>query len=292
MFKLAVFTDEVSQDFQTVVDLCEEYRLDGIEIRSVWDKPPQHITDDDIHAMKTILKETEIKVCCVASPFFKCEINSEEEYEQHIEILERCIHLAQSFDCNLIRGFTFWRRGHVENVWQMLLDRFAAPIRILERTGAQLGVENEASTFIGTGKILKKFLRDLGSDHVKAIWDPCNCLYDEHVQETPFPDGYEVIKDKIAHMHLKDSKRGRTPGKAECCPIGNGDIDYEGQFKALIRDNYTGYVSLETHWRPVPLTEEERNRPGGCKFSEAAENASRICLDRIFQILDKCGIAP
>ena len=124
MFKMGVFTDEVSQDFQVVVDLCKEYGLEGIEIRSVWDKPPQNITDDDIARMKAILDGTDIKICSVASPFFKCEIDSDDEYNQHIEILERCIHLAQSFDCNIVRGFTFWRRGKAEDVWQQILDTY------------------------------------------------------------------------------------------------------------------------------------------------------------------------
>ena len=44
MFKLAVISDEVSQDFQTVVNVSAEYKLNGVEIRSVWDKPPQDLS--------------------------------------------------------------------------------------------------------------------------------------------------------------------------------------------------------------------------------------------------------
>ncbi|MEW6357879.1 MAG: sugar phosphate isomerase/epimerase family protein [Planctomycetota bacterium] len=291
MFKMGVFTDEVSQDFQTVVNLCKEYRLEGIEIRSVWDKPPQNISDDDIAEMKKILDGTGIKICSVASPFFKCELDSDEEYRQHIAILERCIHLAQSFDCHIVRGFTFWRRGRAEDVWQQILDKYQEPIKILERTGAKVGIENEASTYIGTGRALRKFLDDLGSPHVGAIWDPCNCLYDPDVQEVPFPDGYQAIKNRMIHMHLKDSKRAEGGGKAECVPIGEGDIDFRGQFKALVNDGYTGYVSLETHWRPAAaLSEDERDKPGGAKFSESGEEASRICLNNTFKIFEEIGI--
>jgi len=291
MFKMGVFTDEVSQDFQTVVNLCKEYGLEGIEIRSVWDKPPQNISDDDIAEMKKILDGTGIEICSVASPFFKCEIDSDDGYKQHIDILERCIHLAQSFDCHIVRGFTFWRRGKAEDVWQQMLDKYEEPVKLLERTGAKIGIENEASTYIGTGQVLKRFLDDLGSEHVGAIWDACNCLYDEDVEETPFPDGYSAIKDRMIHMHLKDSKRADAPGKSECVPIGEGDIDFPGHFKALIDDGYAGYVSLETHWRPTAaLSEEARDRPGGAAFSAAGEEASRICLDNTFKIFEKIGV--
>ena len=35
MFKIGLIGDEVSQDFQTVVNLSTEFNLDSIEIRSV-----------------------------------------------------------------------------------------------------------------------------------------------------------------------------------------------------------------------------------------------------------------
>ena len=57
MFKIGVIGDEVSQDFQTVVNVSEEFNLDSIEIRSVWDKSPQELSRNDIDQMKRILGE-------------------------------------------------------------------------------------------------------------------------------------------------------------------------------------------------------------------------------------------
>ncbi|NIR00558.1 MAG: hypothetical protein GTN78_10215, partial [Gemmatimonadales bacterium] len=34
--KLAVFTDEVSQDLETALKLAVRYNLDGVELRTVW----------------------------------------------------------------------------------------------------------------------------------------------------------------------------------------------------------------------------------------------------------------
>jgi sugar phosphate isomerase/epimerase len=31
-------------------------------------------------------------------------------------------------------------------------------------------------------------------------------------------------------------------------PLGTGALDWKGQFAALVRDGYRGWVSLETHW--------------------------------------------
>ncbi|HIE03419.1 MAG TPA: sugar phosphate isomerase/epimerase [Candidatus Latescibacteria bacterium] len=287
MFKKAVFTDEVSQDLKVVLKVVEDYNLDGIEIRSLWDKPPQDLVDE-IPRLKEGLRDTGLKVCSIASPFFKCDIDSEDEYKEHLDILRRCIKLAQALDCTVIRGFTFWRKGRgAEDYWQRILDKFEEPVKISEQEGMTIGIENEASTMIGTGKVLAEFLKALDHPNVKATWDPANSVYDEHVKEEPYPEGYEAIKPFMVHMHLKDAGKDPKTGELVSVPIGDGVIDYRGQFRALIGDGYEGFVSLETHWRPKALSKEEVDKPGGSKFSESGEYASRVCLDNWFKILEE-----
>lgn len=289
MFKRAVFTDEVSQDLQTVVDVSLEYGLDGIEIRSIWDTPPQNLVPQ-LPKIKETLKNTGLAVCSIASPFFKCDIDSEEEYAQHIGILRNCIRLAQALDCKIIRGFTFWRKGKVEKQWNKIIAQFEEPVQILEAEDMYMAIENEASTSIGTGKVLARFLKEIDSPRIGSMWDPANSLFDEDVEEVPYPDGYETIKDRMIHMHLKDAGKDPETGEMACTPIGEGEIDFQGQFKALTEDGYEGYVSLETHWRPVKLSKEELDRPGGSAFSESGEYASRLCLDNWTGMLRELGL--
>ena len=37
-FRLGVITDEISQELSEALDVAEEFALDGVEIRSVWDR--------------------------------------------------------------------------------------------------------------------------------------------------------------------------------------------------------------------------------------------------------------
>ncbi len=233
--------------------------------------------------MKQFLSGTPLRVCSIASPFFKCDITSDQEYREHLDILKRCIDLGKRFDCSLVRGFTFWRKGPAADVWRQILAKFEEPLHILEETGAVMGLENESSTFIGTGKTTRKFLDELCSPHVKAVWDPANSLADTDEYETPFPDGYETLKDAIIHVHIKDGRRVAT-GIAHT-PVGDGEIGWAKQFRALVDDRFAGYCSLETHWRPAPMDRAMIDRPGG-KFSESCEYASRICLDNILKLVD------
>lgn len=34
-------------------------------------------------------------------------------------------------------------------------------------------------------------------------------------------------------------------------PIGKGQIDLKGQLRALMKDNYGGGISVETHYAPI-----------------------------------------
>jgi sugar phosphate isomerase/epimerase len=281
--KLAVFTDEISQDFARAIQVAEEYRLDGIEVRSVWKNGPHKIPAADVARMKEILSDGSLRVCSIASPFFKCDLHSRREISDHLDILKRCIELGKRFDCTLIRGFAFWRKGPAQDVWQEILDEFQAPLRILEENNAVLGIENESSTYVGTGRSLRRFLDDLDSERVRALWDPANSLADTDEREVPYPDGYRAIQDKLVHVHVKDGHR--TPTGIDHTPVGEGEIDYLGQFRALRDDGFQGYCSLETHWRPSKMDREMIDRPGGEKFSEAGEYASRKCLDNILRLV-------
>jgi L-ribulose-5-phosphate 3-epimerase len=56
-------------------------------------------------------------------------------------------------------------------------------------------------------------------------------------------------------MHCKDVVR-KPDGSSEWAPVGRGIIDFVSQFRALMKDGYTGTVSLETHWQGGGTPEE------------------------------------
>ena len=287
MFSLSVISDEISQDFRRVIDVCKDYGVAMVEPRSVWDTPPQELSPDQVRRMKGILRDHGFRVPCIASPFLKCDLGNDEQYGQHLDILRRCISLAHELDCRIIRGFTFWKTGPAEAVWQQLLDAYEEPIRMCEEEDVFIGIENEASTHVATAAEAEQMYIDLASDRVRAIWDPANEVYAAD-GELPFPTAFERMKPFMIHVHIKDAvKDPQAEGGARCVPVGDGGyIDYPGQFQALIDMGYEGACSLETHWRPsAELDEDLLNRPGGAAFSAGGEEASRICFEKIQAII-------
>jgi len=111
MFKRAVITDEISQDIRRAAEVMCEYGMDGAELRSVWGKAPQDLSDSELREIKAVLDAKDLLVPCIAAPVFKCKLHSQSEFEAHLAILKRCMEMADLFGAKLIRGFTFWAEG-------------------------------------------------------------------------------------------------------------------------------------------------------------------------------------
>ena len=289
MFTISVISDEISQDPARLVAVAQDFPiLTGVEPRSVWDKPLPALTDEDCRKLKQILDDAGLRIVALASPFFKCDLGNAEQYAQHLGYLRRFAEMAHLWDALIVRGFTFWRTGPAASVWPQLLDAFQKPLRICEEEDIYLGIENEASTHIGTAADAARLYADLNHPRVRAIWDPANEVYAAD-GELPFPDAWEKMKPWVFHVHLKDAvKDPSLPDGARCVPVGDGGyIDFPAQFAALKEMGYNGACSLETHWRLTKeLDTDLLNRPGGAAFSEGGEEASRICLGNITRMLE------
>jgi sugar phosphate isomerase/epimerase len=77
--------------------------------------------------------------------------------------------------------------------------------------------------------------------------------------ERAYPTGYEAVLPYIAHLHVKDA-RATDNGKLEWTVVGEGEIDWAGQIKALKEAGFTGALSLETHYRGPNGDMEEASR--------------------------------
>jgi L-ribulose-5-phosphate 3-epimerase len=283
MFKLAVITDEISQDPTVAAAMVREFGGHGLEIRSAWEKGPHEFDDADIARLKQIIEGHGLRICGIASSVFKCHLGVAEEEREHLAILHRCIALAHALDTNLIRVFTFWQQPGPPP-WEPIAETFREPLRLAAQEGIILGIENERSTMAASARRVADFLALVDHPRLRAIWDPGN------EQANPegsgaFPGGYETLKPWIVHVQLKDVKC-LPNGTRASVRLGTGDIDYLGHLKALKRDGYGGYLSLETHWRihhEVP--KDIVRQPKGSEFSAGGEAATRQCLESLRDIL-------
>jgi sugar phosphate isomerase/epimerase len=141
----------------------------------------------------------------------------------------------------------------------MIRDRLGQAAQVAAQNGIVLLLENEHACNVGTGRELRRLLREVDSPNLRGIWDPGNAFV---LGETPFPDGYQEVRGLFPHMHIKDARTNEQTGRLEWMPVGGGSIDFKGQFDALRQEKYDGTMSLETHYR----------RPDGNKIESTRES--------------------
>ena len=130
-------------------------------------------------------------------------------YRSHIKTLQRCIDVAQALGTNLVRIFSFRKEMVLfgaepiisEGAWAMVLELLEEPLQIADDAGITLVIETAISGNVTSAYLARKLIDELDVPHLKVLWDPCSSLY---CTETPYPDGYEIIREHIAHVHLKD----------------------------------------------------------------------------------------
>ncbi len=284
LFKTSVITDEISQDLQIAIELAKRFSLDAVEIRSVYDKGPFEFITEDLHSMNKQIKDAGLKVSAISAPFYKCDMNNEEEVAAHLVGLENCIKAAKIFDTNMIRGFAFWTNGKLDDCIDKIVELYQKPIEMLKDTGITLVLESDPSVNTTNAFELSKVLDAINHPQVKALWDPGNNIYSPNF-ETPYPDGYQYIKPHMAHVHLKDAVLDEENNAIGCC-FGAGLVDFKGQLQSLIDDGYDGYVVMETHYRIVSvLSKEILERPGGSAFSADGYEPTVRCLQSFEEMM-------
>lgn len=277
-----MITDEVSQDLSRVMKFAVEHGFDGVEVRTLWNLRPHELLER-AGGIRRGLASAGLSVSAIASPVFKCDLESDREVEEHLQILKRCVELAKTLDTRIVRVFAFWRSGSLDERLGAILEKFAPAIDIASDEGVTLAVENEPSTHVNNGRRLRQFLEAVGRPSVvRGVWDPGNDVWDPE-GEKPYPDGYSYVRGLFVHVHVKDGRRLET--RHEFVPVGEGDVNWLEQVRALIRDSYNGYLSLETHWRPRQLPRELVEMPGGTAYSEAGEYASSVCAKNLKSII-------
>lgn len=279
--RLSVITDEISQDLGHALSVMSEYGCRDAELRNVYGVYIVDADETTLLKVESDLAHHGFAVPCIDTPLYKCELDTptsgslgathnarERTLDDQLSLLQHSIDLCKRFGAPYIRIFAFWRRGPLT---PELEDRIAhaltRPAQIAERAGVTLLLENEHACYLGTGAETARMIERIGSPALKMVWDPGNAFM---AGEKPFPAGWQAAAPHVAHLHVKDA-RVTEDGKLDWTVVGEGEIDYAGQFAALKAQNYTGVIALETHLKT----------PGG------PEEASRLCLAGMKRLVEE-----
>lgn len=269
---LAVISDEISADLPHALDVCHELGISAVELRVVGSRNVVELSDEQIADISRLLREREMSVVAIASPFLKCDYwgDDEQQHQEQLSILRRSIAIAREVDTPVVRAFNFWRQDEPTDLYDVALTALEEATAICRDSGVLLGLENEHACTAATGQEAAWFLDRVPGTTLGAIWDPGN---EAVVGSNPYPAGYHHIRSRIHHIHLKDAAIAHDP---TFVVMGEGEIDYVGQFRALAEAGYEGAMSLETH---IGTTQAEK------------EAASRACIPAIRAIAEGADLS-
>jgi sugar phosphate isomerase/epimerase len=287
-FKISVFSDEISQDLGRALEIvASEFGLGYVELRGMWGKNIMRLDEKEIAEARRLLERNKLRVSSIAGPLFKVDwpgapiskfspprdqFNADFTFDQQPEVLERGLELARAFNTGNLRCFDFWRLDDQKPFRKGIDERLLDAATTAGKRGITLVMENEYACNTATAAEAARTLSAVRSPNFKLNWDPGNSGF---AGETPYPNGYALLpKDRIGHVHCKDVSR-KAAGGFEWMKMGDGFIDFVGQFRALKKDGYQGGVVLETHWRGGG-TPEESTRQSMAGMKELLRKADTL----------------
>lgn len=261
--KVGVISDEISQDFDhACYVIAKEWGLHFVELREVWGKNLQVISDAQIAEAQRIVAKYNLQVTDISSPLYKVNwpgappspygskagLHGADEisFTQQDQVLDRSIELAKQFKTNKVRCFDFWRIEDVKPYRAAINAKLQDSAEKAARQNVMLVLENEFACNTATGREAAATLSGIPSRNLALNWDPGNAVMRGELDA--FPNGWQALpKDRIHHCHVKNAVKN-AEGKIVWSPVDIGYVDWAGQFKALADIGYSDAVNLETHW--------------------------------------------
>lgn len=248
---LAVITDELDDDLDAALDICQRLRVTEVEVRTIGGRNWLALDEGELSNAVARIRSRGFRVSALASPIFKCPLPGAAAREgaalhgasgsatlaDHWELLDRALERASAAGVPLIRIFSCWRVPDPTQVRDEVVEIVGEALRRAMGYPVEVALENEHDCNVATATETIALLDRV--PELRIIWDPAN-----HVRAGGSPsestlDGYV---DRIAHMHLKDvDATGTWVG------LGHGLVPYEQVVGRLLDGGYAGAFSLETH---------------------------------------------
>lgn len=267
--RISIVTDEISSDVETAIELAHSWGVSDLELRGVGSERVPFISPYEVERLGELLEEYSCHIVAISPGLFKIPLPSErhekfpvkaidftlyQEWQDahdlalyHLqEMLPASVQFANDFNVKLIVIFGF-HRGTTSSkapVPDEVLNYLQLAAEAISGTDIKLALEVEGGFWADTGQRTAEIIRDVDSPALGINWDPGNSIV---TGEKTYPDGYAAVRDLVFHVHFKDVVR-QLDGSFQYAT--HGEIDWESQIRALTQDNYSGYISVETHMRP------------------------------------------
>ncbi|MEM0895800.1 MAG: TIM barrel protein [Verrucomicrobiota bacterium] len=264
--KLTGIADEAGDALTQQIKAHQQLGWDTIEARFVQvgehGKGSIHeIPEDAFGLVEKELREAEMGVCGVGSTIGNWAHSILDPFEITEGEVTRCIERMQRLNCGVVRIMTYaiLEDGKEDDLPEQHRDeRFKRTRDIKNRfDDAEITVVHENCMNYGGMSVehAKETMEALPG--MKWVFDTGNPVFNpDRSKSRPYPrqdawEFYEVVKEHIAHVHIKDGVWNDEKKEMTFTLPGEGDGDVERILRDLKDSGYDGYISIEPHTAAV-----------------------------------------
>lgn len=264
--KIGVIVDSFGIGVREGLKKAKEVGAEGVQIYAVkGEMDPENLSPAARRELKSYIDSLGLEISALCGDLGGHGFQDKEANPAKVEKSKRILDLAQDLGTNIVTTHI----GIVPHEHNgEIFDTMQAACEELSQYASSMGGFFAIETGPETSAHLKSFLDTLSSKGVSVNFDPANMVMvtgDDPVQ------GVYTLKDYIVHTHVKDGVRYKEVDPREIygaigyepmdhgkiaemvrsgeifkeVPLGEGKVDFDAYFKALVDIGYTGYLTIE-----------------------------------------------
>ncbi|MDF2662337.1 MAG: xylose isomerase [Paenibacillus sp.] len=264
--KIGVIVDSFGIGVREGLKKAKEVGAEGVQIYAVkGEMDPENLSPADRRELKSYIDSLGLEISALCGDLGGHGFQDKEANPAKVEKSKRILDLAQDLGTNIVTTHIgIVPHDHSGEIF----DTMQAACEELSQYASSMGGYFAIETGPETSAHLKSFLDTLSSKGVSVNFDPANMVMvtgDDPVQ------GVYTLKDYIVHTHVKDGVRYKEVDPREIygaigyepmdhgkiaemvrsgeifkeVPLGEGKVDFDAYFKALVDIGYTGYLTIE-----------------------------------------------
>jgi sugar phosphate isomerase/epimerase len=266
--KISIVTDEISSDLETAVELAADWGIHDLELRGYGSQRVPGYSNYQKQRVLELMDEYQVQIVAISPGLFKIPYPDRKRDQFPLEVIDagmygrwRDAHSLLDYHCRELFPASLEYANEIKAT-KVVIFSFArgsdsqvfAPDEVLEclqnaadqaqKAGIELVIEVEDHFWADTGVHTADLIQKINHPALGVNWDAGNAFA---AGDIPFPDGYQAIRNYVKHVHFKDLIC-TTDGTFQYAV--NGEIDWNGQIRALVEDDYQGFISVEPHMQP------------------------------------------
>ena len=231
MIRLCAFADEAGSSLQAQLDALHRNGIGLMEIRTVDSVNIGDMTLERAKEVAEILKENKIRVWSLGSPMGKVSLEDGFDFEEYLTKVEHMCKLANIFETDKIRMFSFFDAYDKKEQVFAYLTRM---VKLAEGYGVKLCHENEKKVYGDSLERVQELMANVPG--LKFVYDPANYIQMGEKAEVTLP----ALHGSMEYFHIKDV----IAETQELVPAGIGDGNVPKLIEMIEGDQV---LTLEPH---------------------------------------------